>query len=456
MKKIGRYTVQGLLGRGGMGRVFKVELPPIGKFAALKLLDPEPLIIKLMGLENLRESFIREAATIANLNHPNIVAIHDFDEYDGKPFFVMDFLANNLGSVIGESYTIEKPSRRIPIDRALDYILQTLDGLDCLHDAGILHRDIKPFNLLITAQDTIKICDFGLSKLRNEAYSGPATLNVGSPYYAAPEQEEDPDSVDVRADLYPVGIMLYRMLTSRLPYLSDMNGSYIPPSRFNSDLDSEWDDFMQKAIARSPDRRFNSAESMKSALIDLSRHWKKQKEKTCAFDTSQLDTPMPEFRPLHYVPRYTPLKLRPKSARIRFNLNSLWQPKAYVANQFEKHGKGALKDHSTGLIWQTSGCSYPRNWHGARHYIQQLNQEKYCGIDNWRLPTIDELATLLNPNPQGTALCIESVFDITQRWLWSIDRRSFAAAYYVDIELGFVGWQDFSAPYYVRAVSRCV
>lgn len=448
--------VQGLLGRGGMGRVFKVELPAIGKIAALKLLDPDPLIIKLLGLEKLHAAFIREAATITSLNHPNIVAIHDFDKHDGKPFFVMDFFANNLGSVIGESYTIEQPSRSIPIDRALDYIRQTLDGLDCLHDAGILHCDIKPFNLLITAQDTIKICDFGLSKLRNEAYTGPASLNVGSPYYAAPEQEEDPDSVDVRADLYPVGIMFYRMLTCRLPYLNDMDEGYIPPSRFNSDLDSEWDDFMQKAIARSPDRRFNSAESMKSALIDLSYHWKKQKEKTCAFDTSQLDTPMPVLRPLHYVPRYTPLKLRPKSAKIRFNLNSLWQPNAYMANQFEKHGKRALKDHSTGLIWQTSGSRYPRNWHGAQHYIQQLNQEKFNGIDNWRLPTIDELVTLLTPNPQGAALCIESVFDSTQRWLWSIDRRSFAAAYYVDIELGFVGWQDFSAPYYVRAVSRCV
>ncbi|MGD9367138.1 MAG: DUF1566 domain-containing protein [Desulfobacteraceae bacterium] len=456
MKKIGRYTIQGLLGRGGMGRVFKVELPAIGKFAALKLLDPDPLILKLMGLEKLRAAFIREAATIASLNHPNIVTVHDFDEHDGKPFFVMDFFANNLGTLIGESYTIEKPSRSIPIDRALNYIQQTLDGLDCLHDAGILHCDIKPFNLLITAQDTIKICDFGLSKLRNEAYTGPASLNVGSPYYAAPEQEKDPDNVDLRADLYPVGIMFYRMVTCHLPYLNDTNEGYIPPSRFNPDLDSQWDDFMQKAVDRSPDRRFNSAASMKSALIDLSLHWEKQKEKTCAFDPSRLDTPMPVSRSLHYVPRHTPLKLRPKSARVRFNLDSLWQPKAYMANQFEKHGQESVKDHSTGLIWQTSGSRYPRYWQSAQHYIRQLNQEKFSGIDNWRLPNIDELVTLLNPNPQGAALCIESVFDDTQRWLWSIDRRSFTAAYYVDIELGFVGWQDFSAPYYVRAVSQGV
>lgn len=456
MKKIGRYTIKGLLGRGGMGRVFKVELPAIGKFAALKLLDPDPLIVQLMGPEKLRAAFIREAATIASLNHPNIVSVHDFDEHDGKPFFIMDFLANNLGTVIGESYAIERPSRSIPIDRTLNYIQQTLDGLDCLHDAGILHCDIKPFNLLITSRNAIKICDFGLSKLRNEAYTGPASLNVGSPYYAAPEQEKDPNNVDFRADLYSVGVMFYRMVTCHLPYLNDTDEGYIPPSRFNSDLDGEWDDFMQKAVARSPDRRFNSAASMKRALIDLSFHWEKQKEKTCAFDPSRLDTPMPVSRPLHHVPRHTPLKLRPKSAKIRFNLDSLWQPKAYLANQFEKHGQGSLKDHSTGLIWQTSGSRYPRNWQAAQHYIRQLNREKFSGIDNWRLPTTDELVTLLNPKPQGASLCIESVFDDTQRWLWSIDRRSFAAAYYVDIELGFVGWQDFSAPYYVRAVSRRV
>ena len=191
MKRIGRYLIRGLLGRGGMGKVYKVELPAIGKIAALKLLDPDPVVAKLLGIERLRNLFISEARTMSGVNHPNIVAIHDFDWHAEKPFYVMDFFANNLGAMIGESYRTEVPSRRIVVDKALDYTRQTLDGLACLHDAGIYHRDIKPFNLLVTAWDTIRICDFGLSKLRGEAYAGPANLNVGSPYYAAPEQEKN-------------------------------------------------------------------------------------------------------------------------------------------------------------------------------------------------------------------------------------------------------------------------
>ena len=154
---------------------------------------------------------------MAGLNHPNIVSIHDYDQDRGKRFYVMDFYANNLGTMMGESYTVESPSRPIPVDRAIGYTRQYLEGIRCLHDAGIVHRDIKPFNLLVTPRDTVKICDFGLSKLRGETDAGPGNLKVGSPYYAAPEQERDPNSVDERADLYPVGVMLYRMLTGRLP-----------------------------------------------------------------------------------------------------------------------------------------------------------------------------------------------------------------------------------------------
>ena len=111
-----------------------------------------------------------------------------------------------------------------------------------------------------------------------------------------------------------------------------------------------------------------------------------------------------------------------------------------------------ITDLNTGLVWQQSGSIYPRDWRQAHDYVSHLNVENFGGHMNWRLPTADELITLLNPPPRGQALCIASLFDTTQQWIWSADRRSFQAAYYVDVELGFVGWQDFSAPFYVRAV----
>ena len=124
MRRIGRYIIRGLLGRGGMGKIYKVELPVIGKIFALKLLDPDPLVAKLLGIERLTDLFFSEARNMAGLNHPNIVAIHDFDQHDEKPFYVMDFFANNLGTMIGESHRIESPSRPLAVDKALDYVRQ--------------------------------------------------------------------------------------------------------------------------------------------------------------------------------------------------------------------------------------------------------------------------------------------------------------------------------------------
>jgi serine/threonine protein kinase len=452
MKKIGKYIVRGLLGKGGMSRVYKVELPPIDKIAALKLLDPDELLGQLMGYDKLRAAFIREAVTMAGLRHPNIIAIHDFDESEGQPYYVMDFFANNLGTVMGESYQIEDRSRIIHPEKALDYLDQTLSGLCCLHDAGILHRDIKPFNLLITDRDTVKICDFGLSRLRGETFSGPSNLNVGSPYYAAPEQEADPDDVDVRADLYPLGIMFYRMLTGRLPDIEGHMSAYTPPSGSNPDLDPSWDDFTAQAIARHRDQRFTSAKVMRTALNELKAHWYRQKEKSCATGPTAVNQTHATGQPVGSNLRRNPIKWDPHTAAIQLNLDSLWRPKNYMNNRFELHDHTTITDHSTGLTWQQSGSQYPRTWRQAHDYISRLNAEQFGGQQNWRLPTADELVTLLKPSPQGRSLCIAPMFDATQRWIWSADRRSFLSAYYVDVELGFVGWQDFSAPFYVRAV----
>jgi serine/threonine protein kinase len=435
-----------------MGKVFRVELPPIGKIGALKLLAPDPLLSRLMGYERIRANFIKEAVTVAGLRHTNIIAIHDFDESQGQPFYIMDFYANNLGALMGETYRMEKPSRVLSTDKAIDYLDQTLSGLCCLHDAGILHRDIKPFNLLVTDQDTVKICDFGLSVLRGETFSGPTNLNVGSPYYAAPEQEADPDGIDARADLYPLGIMFYRMLTAHLPDLEGEPSAYLPPSRRNPHLDPHWDQFIARAMARHPDQRFSSASEMRTALCGLRDHWRRQKEKSCALVPSPSGSPLVATESDHLEPRSRPIKCDPEKAAVEMDLDSLWRPRTYKINRFRQQDKNTITDDLTGLTWQQSGSIYPRTWLQAHHYVAQLNARRFGGLQNWHLPTVDELITLLQPASQGRAMCIEPLFDTTQRWIWSSDRRSFIAAYFVDIELGYLGWQDFSAPFYVRAV----
>jgi serine/threonine-protein kinase len=443
MKRIGHYIVRGLLGRGGMGKVFRVEIPPIGKIAALKLLDPQPALVSLLGMQRLRGLFLAEAVALAGLEHPNIVAIREFGEAAGRPFYIMDYFFSNLGRLIGETRRSEEPSRTIRLDRAIDLTRQTLSGLACLHHFGIVHRDIKPFNLLIDAHGTVKICDFGLSRLHGEPTAAPRQLKVGSPWYAAPEQESDPDAAGPRADLYAVGVTLVRMLTGALPGVPPA-----APSAANPDLDAVWDAFLLRAIDADPGRRFASADQMRCALEDLERDWQKRRERICRL-APRPPAPPPARRSL----RAAPGRIDPARARMEFGVDRLWRPEPVVANELVAAGPGALRDRATGLIWQQSGSPYPLTWPAARAYVAELERRGPCAGRGWRLPTAPELLSLLSRTPHGEEFCMAPTFDDRQTTLWSADRRSFTAAWYVDVAMGFAGWQDFSARIYVRAVA---
>lgn len=448
MKRIGRYIVRGLLGRGGMSRVYKAQIPRIGKIVAVKLLDPHPLLTRLLGAEALRERFLAEALKMAQLNHPNLVAVRDFDEADGRPFYVMDYFFSNLGLLIGETQRTENPSRTIRLDRVVDLARQTLAGLACLHYHGIVHRDIKPFNLLLDERDTVKIGDFGLSKLRGESVYTPPQLKVGSPWYAAPEQQQDPDGADARADIFAVGVTLYRMLTGRLPADPPR-----PPGEFNPDLDDDWNEFILRAISKQPADRFPGAAAMQASLEGLEREWRARRERACRLAASE---PAAVFagRPPPVRLRTTPIKCDPQRAAADFGVDSLWRPTDFIPRRFNALGRELVRDAATGRLWQRSGTPYPVSWRAAAAYVAALNRSGFGGRSDWRLPTAPELLSLLTPTPHGSDFCIEPVFDTRQRTLWSSDRRSFVAAWFVNTEMGFLGWQDFSAECYVRAVGN--
>lgn len=452
MKQIGKYEICGLLGKGGMGRVYKARLPVVGKIVALKALQPDPMLARLMGAEALRRLFLGEAATLGRLRHPNIVALLDCEPQGECPFYTMEYYAHNLGDMMGETFMAETPSRPLGADRALNYTAQILKGLACLHHAGIVHRDIKPFNILITEYERIKICDFGLSKLHGEHYAGPKNLNIGSPFYAAPEQERNPDKAGPPADLFAVGVMFYRMLTGQLP--PEGNPGPPPPvADVNPDLDTAWDEVIARATAMDPGERFQTAAQMGSALAGLGRHWERQKETTCALPQ---EAPPPAQDPPGAITtplRTTPLKVRSHRARDFFELDDLWRPRVYAVDQMRPHGETCLVDDAHGLVWQHAGSPYPLDWRAVREAVDRLNRQRFAGRDNWRLPTMAELTTLMRPPARGRALCQPDSFDPRQKWLWSADRKSFLTAWHVNLELGYVGWLDLSSRLYLRAVS---
>ena len=202
----GRFRLERRLGRGAMGEVWLAWDPALGRKVAIKLLPPE----FLSDPERVKR-FRREAQMSASLQHPGIATVHDVGTDHGQMFFVMEYLdGENLSAVI------RRHSDGFDIERALGIAVQVAEALAAAHGGGVVHRDIKSSNIMVSRNDRVKICDFGIARLMDSTGSEPGTVGVGTPAYMAPEQFER--SGDERSDLYSYGCVLYEMLTGRRPF----------------------------------------------------------------------------------------------------------------------------------------------------------------------------------------------------------------------------------------------
>lgn len=450
---IGRYRIRGLLGRGGMGAVYKAEMPVTGRIVALKVLKPAEIMEDLVGMDKLTDMFLKEATMMARISHENIAQILDvYDGSDGTPaHFTMEYFCGNLGALMGESYEVERPSRRLGIEASLHIARHMLRGLDRLHYEGITHRDIKPFNVMLAEDEggpgIVKLIDFGLSKLRGERTQNHKGMVIGSPYYTAPEQENDPESANARSDIFSVGVTLYRMLTGNLP---PHNPSDAPPIRtVHPDLDSKWDDLFKQSLAQTPNTRFPHATAMIEALDSLECHWLDQRDAVCSGADLLLD---PKRHDARWCPRKQSVKATTRQAQNHFGLDELWRPKQYALSSFIDNDDDTLTDVNCGLTWEKYGSRYPLTWDRAHAHVNRLNKKEYGGRTDWRLPTIDELCTLFTGQTEPGDFCQQSVFDPRKARLWSSDTKAFTAAWYADAELGFVWWQDRTCRFFARAV----
>ncbi|MHC1725664.1 MAG: DUF1566 domain-containing protein [Syntrophobacteraceae bacterium] len=448
MKTIGKYVIRGLLGKGGMSVVYKARLPFVERIVALKLLAPHPNLVSLLGPESVKRQFIAEAARIASLHHPNVVDILDFDFTGDIPFFTMEYFYLDLGHLIGESYRTDLPCRILNLDKTIHYLRQILFGLSRLYRAGMVHRDIKPGNILITGDDRIKICDFGFSKLRGEKLSHPSQLLIGSPFYAAPEQERDPDGVDQRADIYSAGVIAHRMLTGLLP-----EDGIRMPSEYHPEADEAWDDFVRKALQTDPENRFTTPGEMLTALEELGVEWERKKTDFCRlFSRTPARKQPTSIERCSGKPRSSPVKAAAGQAASIFGCNELMHPLHQSEKELVCSDGETVSDSCNGLVWQRSGSEDPLDRKDADKYIALLNEQRFCGSSQWRLPTVDELFSILDRPEFGTKDCIPPAFDRTQKVLWSSDRCTFVSGWYVNMEIGFAGFADFTCHFHVRAV----
>ncbi|MCK5943522.1 MAG: protein kinase, partial [Planctomycetes bacterium] len=234
-----------LIGRGGMGAVYRAVQSKLARTVALKVLPAE-----LAQDPAFEERFLREARALATLEHPRILTVHDFGERDGLFYLVTEFVEGmNLRQLMdmGELSPVE----------ALRLTPQICEALQYAHDHGVVHRDIKPENLLVDTNGELKIADFGLARIVGEPGQAPAltrsTQVLGTPQYMAPEQWRSGASVDHRADIYSVGVVLYEMLTGQLPL-----GHFDPPSS-RQGVPKGLDQVVQRSLAQRPEQRYQRA-----------------------------------------------------------------------------------------------------------------------------------------------------------------------------------------------------
>lgn len=250
-----------LLGRGGMGFVFRARQMKLEREVALKVVAPEEAGLQ-EPVARFAERFAREAQALARLSHPNIVAVHDYGQQGSFCWIVMEYVeGSNLRDVIREG--------KLDAGEALALVPKICDALQFAHDQGVVHRDVKPENILLDGEGGVKIADFGLAKL----IGTPAALVtltgsqqvLGTFRYMAPEQLERPLEVDHRADIYSLGVVFYEMLTGEIPM-----GRFDPPSA-NSTASQGVDDVVLHALQKAPERRYQRASEVKSDLESLER-----------------------------------------------------------------------------------------------------------------------------------------------------------------------------------------
>lgn len=265
---ISHYKILEKLGEGGMGVVYKAEDVKLRRSVALKVLPRQ-----VLSTDEDKSRFAREAQAAASLSHPNVCMIHEFDEVEGQAFIVMEY-------VDGQTVKRILQDRPLPITDAISVAIAVAEGLAKAHEKGIIHRDIKSDNVMISKDGVVKIMDFGLAEVAGRTRVTKEGMTVGTMVYMSPEQATG-EKIDLRTDIWSLGVMLYEMVTGRLPFRGDYDQAVVyqilheepePITSLRSNVSMELERIVNKAMQKNAGERYQHVDEM---LVDLKAVQKK-------------------------------------------------------------------------------------------------------------------------------------------------------------------------------------
>ena len=269
--KVQNFLVQKKIGEGGMGEVYLAEEDLLERHVALKVLNP-----LLTNDPQFTSRFINEARVQSQLHHPNIVTLYSFFNFDNLYYMSMEYAAGRtLKQVIRETGPI-------PEARSLKILKQILEALDYAHQKNIIHRDIKPSNIMIDSQDRVKIMDFGIAKMIGDKQLTKTGAKVGTIFYMSPEQVKAQKDIDLRSDIFSLGVTFYEMLTGRLPYddntesdfeiMSEIVNNQLPdPRKIYPYISDNTVDINFKMVEKDRELRFDNCRQIIDAIDNIKR-----------------------------------------------------------------------------------------------------------------------------------------------------------------------------------------
>lgn len=265
ISQLGRYNIIGELGQGAMGTVYKAVDPLIDRIVAIKTIN---LSLALDEKDEYESRFYQEAKAAGRLSHPNIVTIYDVGKSGEIAYIAMEFLQGR------ELRTVLNDGKRMPVEQVINIVTQVAQGLAYAHEHGIVHRDVKPSNIMIVRDGHVKITDFGIARMASAAVRTQTGMVLGSPKYMSPEQVVG-KLTDQRSDIFSLGVMLYEMLTGQAPFAGEninaimyqtLNSVPPPPSTLSADVPEMLNFIVAKALAKKLEHRYQDAKEFAADL----------------------------------------------------------------------------------------------------------------------------------------------------------------------------------------------